>query len=333
MSTRMWSWLALSLPVCALAQSLPATAFLQRLPLVSAQHICTDKDAPRTAFQLRLSEVTEALGAEIVRRERVLKDVRRHNQKTTQQALAGTPGVGGVDAEAMKKMSRAERQQLSQQLMLQQYGVSPEEIAKLKAMKKSGNTEGIAGWGKAFSAEQQAAAAANPAAAAQSHGKALQTAQLAERQAVAAQRIGAALTKADVQLRELETDPAGLAELARLGALRQRAAALQPCEARKAALMALYNDETRYCGQMSVRHGAILESLRTAVVALQGEHEDLDRIEAEIQRLQFGIEPVPEQLGLSALKTVRDYAQRLGDAYQYNLHGARPDFATYCTRQ
>jgi hypothetical protein len=49
----MWSWLALNLPVCALAQSLPATAFLQRLPLVPAQHICTDEDAPRIAFQSR----------------------------------------------------------------------------------------------------------------------------------------------------------------------------------------------------------------------------------------------------------------------------------------
>ncbi len=342
MGPRPWSLLVVSLPLCALAQSLPATAFLQRLPAVPVGQTCIDNDEPRVAFEARLRETTEALGAEIARRERVLKEVRSRNLKTMQQAQLGTPGVGGVDGEAMKKMSRAEKQQMAQQMMQQQYGVSPEEIAKLKAMKKGGNTAGVAGWGQAFTAEQQAAAAANPAAAAQAQGNAMKTAQLAARQSELAQRIAADQGRHEEQLRELAADPAGLAMLVALDGRRKSAQAVARCEARVEALKAVYAEETRYCQWMAPRHDAILESLRKAFVAHEGDYVELDRNEAQIQWLQFGIQSAtargdaaapkvePEQDGLSALKAVASYANRLADAYHYSLHRGRPDFAATC---
>lgn len=338
---------ALGLPASMAAPDAPAatqaaSAYLSRLPAVSAAQACPDADAPREALAGRVNEVIEALDADIAERERVLKEVRKRNARTQQQAALGTPGEGGVDPDALKKMSRAERQKLAMQMAEQRYGVSPEEVKKLKEMKKSGNQAGAAAWGQAFTAEQQAAAAADPARAAQAQSSGMDTARLAMRMQELAQQVNAPIAKYETQKREMAEDTTALAARTLLAAQRKSAEAVAKCEARVQALKAVYAEETRYCQRMAPRQAAALEGLRTGLVSHLGDYAELDRNEAQIQWLQFGVQSTaaqqgnsalkiePEQDGLSALKAVRTYAQRLSDLFAHNLHGARPQFEAYC---
>jgi hypothetical protein len=330
MSYRLMPMLALCLPLAAHAQLIPAISYFSRLPAAPVGQPCPDASAPRAAFNAQLREVTEALTAQIASRDRVLKDVRSRDLKTLQQAQLGTPGEGGVDGETMKKMSRAERQKMAQQMMEQRYGVTPEEIKKLKQMQRSGNTAGVTGWGQAMADEQQAAAAVDPAKAAQQQKNLMETARLAARQSELVQAVAAAQNKPETQLRELEQDPVGKERLAALALHRQQAEKRTACEAKASAMRSLYAEESAYCAAMAPRHVAILEGWRAAFVAHQGDYDEIDRIQGEIQQLQHGIQPAPEQQGLSALKAVRDYATRLTEAYRFNLHGDPPDFNLYC---
>lgn len=339
--------LALAVPAGLAAQSTastpqPASGYLSRLPAVAAAQACPETDAPREALVNRVREVIEALDTDIAERQRVLKDLRRHNAKSQQQAALGTPGQGGVDPEDMKKLSRAERQKLALQMAEQRYGVSPEEIQKLREMKKAGNTAGAAAWGQAFTAEQQAAAAADPAGAARAQKEAIERARLAGRMQELAQHANAPMAKYEKQMREMAEDSAALAARTALAAQRKSAEAVARCEARVEALKAVYAQETRYCQGMAPRQAAALESLRAGLVNSLGEYAEIDRIEAQMQWLQFGgpatvasqgtpaprIEP--EQDGLSALRAVRSYAKRLDDLFAHNLHGARPQFELHC---
>lgn len=339
--------LALGVPASVAAQGTnpnapAASGYLSRLPAVSAAQACPDADAPREALAARVSEVTEALNADIEERERVLKDLRKRNALAQQQAALGTPGAGGVDPEAMKKMSRAERQKLALQMAEQRYGVSPEEVKKLKEMKQSGNQAGAAAWGQAFSAEQQAAAAANPTGAAQAQKNALESARLAARLQELAQRVNQPIAKYETQMREMAQDPAALAARTALAAQRKSAEAVARCPARVEALKAVFAQETRYCQGMAPRQAGALEALRVGLVASLADYVDIDRAEAQLQWLQWGVQSTaaqqgpsalkiePEQDGLSALKAVRTYAKRLDDLFAHNLHGARPRFELYC---
>jgi len=325
--------LALGLALNAQAQLIPATHYLAQLPPLPLGRACPDAQAPRDAFATQWREAQQALNEQIAKREKVLKDVRSRDLQTMQQAQLGTPGEGGVDGETMKGLSREERRKRALQMAEQRHGISAAEIDKLRQMQRSGNTAGLAGWGQALSAEQQAAAQAQPAQAAQAQQGALQVARLAARQAELAQALSRAQANTENRLQEVAQNPAGLELLARLAQRRQMAERASTCEARVDLLKSIYREEQLYCAQLAPRHLGVLNDARQALSGQLAEHDELDRIQAEIQQLQHGIKPAAEQQGLSALKAVRNYITLMGSAYRYELHGERPRFDDFCRTQ
>lgn len=322
--------LVLGLALSAQAQLTPASHYLAQLPPLPLGRPCPDAQAPRDAYAEQLREVERALVEQIVKREKVLKDVRSRDMKTMQQAQLGTPGEGGVDGETMKRMSREERRKLAFQMAEQRYGISAAEVDKLKQMQRSGNTAGLAGWGQALSAEQQAAAQAQPAQAAQAQQSAMQVARLAARQAELAQALSRAQGDTEQRLQDVAQHPSGLERLERLALRRQMAERAQTCEARVDVLKGIYREEQLYCAEMAPRHLDALHRARLALPAQLAQHDELERIQAEIQQLQHGIAPAPEQQGLAALKALRSHITLVGSAYRYELHGERPRYDDYC---
>lgn len=304
-------------------------------------------------FMARIEEVSDQLNTEIAERRRILKEAQNRHSKTQQEAVMPQPGSEGVDGVTLQQMSREAKRQKAEQVMEEQLGVSMEELKKLKKTSR----EGQQGWGKAMLGQLQADAAMDPARAAKTAQATMQTAQLAQRQADLAQKIQAALSKWEQKMAEIEPNPdadAGRAEIERQVALMgdpDASAALKGIlpqenkttktlrEAVKAdedklnALMAayascpdlnfqkrrLYSARESYCTTLSSIYLSALNGYRTAVVSSLADAAEMDRVQMEIQQVQFGVTMPPEQADMAALGLVRDYIARLRTAYQFDL--------------
>lgn len=304
-------------------------------------------------FMARIEEVSEQLNAEMAERRRILKEAQNRNSKTLQEAVMPQPGSEGVDGVTLQHMSREAKRQKAEQVMAEQLGVSMEE---LKNLKKTGR-EGQQGWGKAMLGQLQADAAMDPAKAAKTAQATMQTAQLAQQQADLAQKIQAAVSKWEQKMAEIEPKPdaeAGRAEIerqvAQLGDPDAMAAlkgilpqenrttktlreAVKAEEEKLKALMAaytscpdlnfqkrrLYNARESYCTTLSPIYLEALHGYRAAVATSLPDAAEMDRVQMEIQQVQFGVTMPPEQADMAGLGLVHDYIARLRTAYQFDL--------------
>jgi|CXWL01.1.fsa_nt_gi DNA-binding Lrp family transcriptional regulator len=287
-----------------------------------------------------------------------------------QEAAMGQAGVTAAEAEANRRLTSEQRRVAAMKKIEQTYGISQAEIDKLKQMKKEGKLEGIQGWGKAVTAERQAGAAIDPGKVTQAQKDTQETARLAQQLALISQRVGAAMSKHTERFRELaesedqkrlmavvkhhahapdmpseaEMQDAAVREAKRRQVERdngkkkpgdeEKAAenrySKENCEARVSRFNQMNAAQNAYCRFLTPSYVEILRGMKTSLTAHQADYAELDRIQGEIARLQFGAKPVPEQQGLSMLIGVREYAQRLSSSYLYKLTNNKPMSAVNC---
>lgn len=305
------------------------------------------------AFFARIDEVSEQLNEKIAERKRILKEAQNRNSKTIQEAMMAQPGSAGVDAETLKHMSREAKRKKAEQLMEEQMGVSMEELKNLKKT----NREGQEGWGKAMMGQMQADAAMNPEKAAKTAQGNMQTAELALRQTDLSHKIQAALSKWEQKMTELEPKPdadelrtaietqmrqqgdgdmlTGLKDVlpqenpttrtyreavkVEEDKLKAMLAAYSSCPDLNFQKRRLYTAQESYCTNLSPPYLSALNGYRTAVVTSLPDAAELDRVQMEIQKIQFGVEVPPEQRDMAGLGLVRDYINKLRTAYMFDL--------------
>jgi len=238
-------------------------------------------------------------------------------------------------------------------LMEQQLGVSMEELKNLKKTSR----EGQEGWGKALMGQMQADAAMDPEKAAKTAQGNMQTAQLAQRQADLAHKIQAALAKWEQKMAEIEPKPdadelrkaidtqmrqqgdgemlSGLQDvLPQENAItRTYREAVKTEEDKLKAMQAAYRDcpdlnfqkrrlftaRESYCTNLSARYLAALRGYQTAVIGALPDAEEMDKVQMEIQKIQFGVEAPPEQREMAGLGLVQGYIKKLRTAYLFDL--------------
>jgi hypothetical protein len=267
--------------------------------------------------------------------------------------MMNQPGSEGVDDETLKQMSREAKRQKAAQVMEQQLGVSMEELKNLKKTSR----EGQEGWGKALIGQMQADAAMDPEKAAKTAQGNMQTAQLAQRQADLAHKIQAALAKWEQKMAEIEPKPdadelrkaidtqmrqqgdgemlSGLQDvLPQENAItRTYREAVKTEEDKLKAMQAAYRDcpdlnfqkrrlftaRESYCTNLSAPYLAALRGYQTAVIGALPDAEEMDKVQMEIQKIQFGVEAPPEQREMAGLGLVQGYIKKLRTAYLFDL--------------
>jgi hypothetical protein len=328
------------------------SAYLNQLPHPPGSG-CFVNGKGDPAFFARIDEVSGRLNEEIAERKRVLKEAQNRNSKTIQEAMMGQPGSEGVDAETLKHMSREAKRKKAEQLMEEQMGVS---MAELKNLKKT-NREGQEGWGKAMMGQMQADAAMNPEKAAKTAQGNMQTAELAMRQTDLSHKIQASLSKWEQKMSEIEPKPdadelrkaidtqmrqqgdgemlTGLKDIlpqenattktyreavkVEEDKLKAMQAAYRDCPDLNFQKRRLYTAQESYCTNLSAPYLAALKGYQTAVIGALPDAEELDRVQMEIQKIQFGVELPPDQQGMAGLGLVQSYINKLRTAYLFDL--------------
>jgi hypothetical protein len=343
---------ALLLGLVATGRAESPSAYLNQLPDPPGSG-CFVNGQGDPAFFARIDQVSERLNEEIAERKRVLKEAQSRNSKTIQEAMMAQPGSEGVDAETLKNMSREAKRKKAEQVMEEQMGVSMEELKNLKKT----NRQGQEGWGKAMMGQMQADAAMDPARAAKNAQGNMQTAGLAQRQSELAHKIQAALAKWEQKMTEIEPNPdademrkaietqmrqqgdgemlTGLKDVLpqENATTRTYREAVKTEEDKLKAMQAAYRDcpdlnfqkrrvftaRESYCTNLSVPYLAALKGYQTAVIGALPDAEELDKVQMEIQKIQFGVEMPPEQREMAGLGMVQDYIKKLRTAYMFDL--------------
>lgn len=338
--------------VCSVGCAETPSTYLNQLPDPPGSG-CFVNGQGDPAFFARIDEVSERLNEDIAERKRVLKEAQNRNSKAIQEAMMGQPGSEGVDAETLKHMSREAKRKKAEQLMEEQMGVSMEELKNLKKT----NREGQEGWGKAMMGQMQADAAIDPARAAKNAQGNMRTAELAMRQTDLSHKIQAALSKWEQKMTEIEPKPdADELRTAIESQMRQQGdgemltglkdvlpqenattksyrEAVKTEEDKLKAMQAAYRDcpdlnfqkrrvftaRESYCTNLSAPYLAALRGYLTAVIGALPDAEELDRVQMEIQKIQFGVDLPPEQQGMAGLGLVQGYIKKLRTAYRFDL--------------
>lgn len=343
---------ALLLGIVATGHAESPSAYLQRLPDPPGSG-CFVKGAGDPAFFAEIDRVSEQLNEEIAERKQILKEAQSRNSKTMQESMMAQPGSEGVDGETLKHMSREAKRQKAEQLMEEQMGVSMEELKNLKKT----NRQGQEGWGKALMGQMQADAAMDPARAAKTAQGNMQTVGLAQRQSELAHKIQAALAKWEQKMAEIEPKPdadelrkaidtqmrqqgdgemlSGLLDVLpqENATTRTYREAVKTEEDKLKAMQAAYRDcpdlnfqkrrlftaRESYCTNLSAPYLAALRGYQTAVIGALPDAEEMDKVQMEIQKIQFGVEAPSEQREMAGLGLVQGYIKKLRTAYLFDL--------------
>lgn len=343
---------ALLLGLVATGRAESPSAYLNQLPDPPGSGCFVDGQGD-PAFFARIDEVSARLNEEIAERKRVLKEAQNRNSKTIQEAAMTQPGSEGVDGETLKHMSREAKRKKAEQVMEEQMGISMEELKELKKTSRDGQE----GWGKALMGQMQADAAMDPARAAKTAQANMQTAELAQRQSELAHKIQAALSKWEQKMAAIEPKPdadelrkAIEAQMRQQGdgemlsgmqdvlpqesattrtyreavkteedKLKAMQAAYASCPDLNFQKKRLYTARESYCTNLSSPYLAALKGYQTAVIGALPDAEELDRVQMEIQKVQFGVEVPPEQREMAGLVLIQGYLKKLRTAYLFDL--------------
>lgn len=328
------------------------SAYLNQLPDPPGSGCFVDGQGD-PAFFARIDEVSARLNKEIAERKQILKEAQSRNSKTIQEAAMAQPGSEGVDGETLKQMSREAKRKKAEQVMEEQMGISMEELKNLKKT----NREGQEGWGKALMGQMQADAAIDPARAAKTAQGNMQTVGLAQHQSELAHKIQAALAKWEQKMAEIEPKPdadelrkaidtqirqqgdgemlSGLKDVlpqenattksyreavkTEEDKLKAMQTAYASCPDLNFQKKRLYTARESYCINLSSPYLAALKGYQTAVIGVLPDAEELDRVQMEIQKVQFGVEVPPEQREMAGLGLVQVYLKKLRTAYLFDL--------------
>lgn len=118
-----------------------------------------ETDRPSTeieAFMRKLFKARKELNDEVGKRRRAVKEWNEQSSKRMMENVVDMPGFQGKSQAEMKRMSKAERRKMAEQMMQEKYGVSMEDLKAQKKANKEGKVMANVDFAKTMAGEQQA---------------------------------------------------------------------------------------------------------------------------------------------------------------------------------
>lgn len=110
----------------------------------------------KESFMQKISKVRKELGDEVLKRHKALKKWNEQNSRKMMENAVDMPGFQGKSQAEMKKMSKAERKKMAEQMMQDKYGVSMEDLKNQKKANQAGKVMANVDFAKTMAGEQQA---------------------------------------------------------------------------------------------------------------------------------------------------------------------------------
>lgn len=296
---------------------------------------CSVSGETISQFKKDFFPVRKELDKEVGDRRRTIKKWQSNNSKKMQENAVNLPGFQGKSQDEMKKMSKAEKKKLAEQMMEEKYGVSMQELKEQKKAQRAKKTDVNVAWGKAMAGEMQANdMMKSKGEVAADKKKITDNIKLAKEQSELTQKTIGLRTVMQTKITDLEKDKQAVALKDRLekeeAKLQEMVTEGARCDQLDQQSQRINEARSQYCSFMSPRFLKAVKSYQVSIETSISNHRRLDEVLSEMQQNQVGVGLPDASLGLNGLETVQDYSRYLEQVYKYNDRDPSVPTGSHC---
>lgn len=318
--------IALSIGLSISAQSL-FESYIKRVPELPKDS-CNISRAEMESFVERCSALKDELSEVIEERTRLAEEYAESNRGTMEdnavRQIQKQYGISDEDINKMKSsedMTDAEKKAMANKMVMQQTNMSMEEIQNMSKMSEAGKKA----YAEAYATEAMANAQADPKKYAPDKN-ATNLYSLTNEQQTLNQKIMAGQQKIANLIAAIENDPERKAMVDRMSKWNAKLTSMMgEVSDYEAHVMdsiggLITKEEIKYCNKFTPRYRAVLKQDLANLKASVPDCNRLDEVTGELMKLQTGVSPAPESSEASSLAVLNGYIGHLKSAYQYKLY-------------
>jgi len=216
-----------------------------------------------------------------------------------------------------KNMSAADKQAMANQMMQQQTKMSMEEIQNLSKMSDAGKKA----YAEAYGTEMMATAQANPK---QHTTQSATIYELVSSQQAVMANITSSSQKIGNLYATIENDASGKEMLSKIDIWHNQLTSMMGIDygqGKKMDSLALLikTEQIRYCEKFSPKYRSALRQHLQILKSSLTDYQNIGEITADLTKAQTGIVTPPECTEMSGLKAIEEYLNKLVGLFKYNL--------------
>jgi hypothetical protein len=318
--------IALSIGLMALAQT-SFDSYMKRVPALPKDS-CNISMAVKESFFQKCSALNEELTNDIEERSRKSEEYAEANRGSMEaNAMKQVQQQYGMSEEEINKMKNskdmtdAEKKALANKMMMQQTNMSMEEIQNMSKMSEAGKKA----YTEAYATEAMANAQADPKKYAPDENARILFNLTNEQQALN-QKISGGMKKIENMYAAIENDPEGKIMRDNMAKWHEKLMLMmgETSASEEKIMDGLYdqikNEEIKYCTKFTPRYRAVLKQELASLKASIPDCNRLDEVTKELFKLQTGVDAFPENSEISSLGLLSTYLDHLNNAYKYKLY-------------
>jgi len=309
------------------AQTTPE-AFLRKAPSLPKDS-CNISRSAKDSFVQEVSNLIEETDHEITRLNQEVENAGNSNEErareTALKQMSQQYGMSEEDIAKMKNaknLSAADKQAMANNMMMKQANMTMDEAKNLSKLDDAGKKA----YAEALATEKMAEVKANPnPQPVNSTGKNMQ-ALIAEQQTLTA-KISASNQKIGNLYAAIENDPSGKEMLSKIDEWHSKLMSMTGIDYGQGKQMdslsaLIMNEQVKYCNKFTPKYRAALRQHQAIVRASIPDYRQLGAVTNEMIKLQYGLVVSPESAEVSGLQAVNGYFVKFRDAFKFNLYFA-----------
>lgn len=307
-------------------------SYMKRVPSLPAD-TCNISKASLEAFEQQIGSLRAELDKDLETRNRELNAYMEKNKGTMQNntinQMQQQYGISDEDISKMKNaksMTKEEKMAMASKMMQQQGNISMQEMQNLS---KSGEA-GKKAWAEGYAAEAQANAQVNPKKqSANSTPETMMALQMEQQKLLA--KIKIEEDRIAGLYAEVDNDPSGIAMKAKIAKWAgQKYKGTIVTDQRQITKddsldVLIKSEEIRYCEVLTPKYRNLLRTHLSSLKAAEPDYRRVAEITSEVTKLQTGVAATPESIDIPAMGALFEYLGKLRDAFKFKLYFAEDD--------
>ncbi len=314
-----------SISVIANAQGI-TEAYLQKTPAIP-NNTCDVKKTVVDNFENQVSAIRAQVGDDITKLNQLSKQNAKANETASKEAamqqMSQQYGMSPEDMAKMqnaKNLSQEEKMAMANTMMMQQTNMSMGEAQNFQNMSE----EGKQAYAGAYTAEAMANQQGNPQSPG-TNSMALTMNELVSEQQTLATKIAAETEKINNLYAPIENDPSEKEMLDKMNKWQSQWYSMGGVDYGQGKQMdslaaLIVNEKISYCQKFSPKYASALGQHLLILTALLPDYKRMADVSDQITKNQTTMVNPPECKDIESLKALKDYLAKLDGAYKYKLY-------------
>lgn len=298
--------------------------FIKKIPAIPKDS-CGITRAAAESFTQNVTNQFELIVTEIERLNEVVNQKSEGSKETAKanamKQMSQQYGLSPEDMAKMQsgKMSAAEKQAIANKVLQQQTNMSVGEVQNISKMSDAGKKA----YTEAYATEMMATSMANPNQE-PVNDKAKNMQQLLAAQQAALGKITANSQKIGNLYAAIQNDPAGKEMLKNIDIWHNKLMSMTGIDYGQGKQMdslsvLIVNEQNKYCHKFTPKYRSALRQHLSLIKASLPDYRKVGELTAEVTKAQTGITIPPENAEIMGLQAVKDYVNALGNVFKFNL--------------